>query len=123
MTRRSRLGSTGEDLAAEVLRAAGVTLLARNWRPSGGELRGELDLVGRVDTTLVVCEVKARQGADIESALLAVTERKQYRVRLLARRFMQESGVRPRAVRFDVIGLHWDLDAAAPRIVHIEGAF
>src|SRR5688500_6771313 len=105
MTRRSLLGRRGEEIAAAHLKDRGLVLLARNWRPTGCELRGELDMVGRHGGTLVVCEVKARLGADAETTLLAVTPRKQHRLRLLARRFIQETGVRPEQVRFDVVAV------------------
>ena len=48
------LGDYGERLAARHLGAAGLEVLARNWRC---EL-GEIDLVLREGTTLVVCEVE-----------------------------------------------------------------
>lgn len=123
MTRRSLLGRRGEEIAAAHLTDRGLVLLARNWRPTGGELRGELDVVGRHHGTLVVCEVKARVGADAETTLLAVTPRKQHRLRLLARRFIQETGVRPEQVRFDVVAVHWPLPEAPAEVLHLENAF
>ena len=123
MTRRSWLGRTGEEIAAAHLKNRGLVLLARNWRPTGGELRGELDLVGRAGGALVICEVKARLGADTETTLLAVTPRKQHRLRLLARRFIQETGVRPECVRFDVVAVRWAQRDAPAEVVHVEGAF
>lgn len=116
------LGRTGEDVAAAHLRDAGIVLLARNWRPSGGELRGELDLVGRDGSTLVVCEVKSRRAEDAESALVAVTLRKQAKLRALARCFLQETGVRPGGIRFDVVAVRWGA-GNRPEVVHLEGAF
>lgn len=123
MARRTVLGRTGEEIAAAHLRNRGLVLLARNWRPTGGEVRGELDLVGRVGGTLVVCEVKSRMGADAETTLLGVTARKQYRLRVLARRFLQETGVRPEAVRFDVVAVRWPSPGAHAEVVHVEDAF
>lgn len=116
------LGRTGEDVAEAHLRDAGIVVLARNWRPTGGEVRGEVDLIGRDGATLVVCEVKARRAEDAESALLAVTLRKQAKLRALARRFLQETGVRPGAIRFDVVAVRWG-ERGGPEVVHLEGAF
>jgi putative endonuclease len=54
-SRTAALGRYGEQLAAEHLTAAGMTVLARNWRCA----QGELDLVLRdTDGTVVFCEVK-----------------------------------------------------------------
>lgn len=116
------LGRTGEDVAEAHLRDAGIVVLARNWRPTGGEIRGELDLIGRDGSTLVVCEVKARRSEDVESALAAVTLHKQVKLRALARRFLQETGVRPRDIRFDVVAVRWG-ERGGTEIVHLEGAF
>jgi putative endonuclease len=119
------LARHGEELAAAHLRARGIVLLARNWRPSraahAGELRGELDLVGRAGDTLIVCEVKARRG-DAEAALAAVTPGKQQRLRRLAARFVEESGLRPRGIRFDVVGVCVRPDGGT-ELVHLEEAF
>jgi len=123
MGRQSLLGRRGEDIAAAHLKRHGIIVLARNWRPTGPELRGELDVVGRVGGTLVVCEVKSRMGADAETALLAVTVRKQQRLRLLARRFLQETGVRPEWVRFDVVAVRWAGPDAPAEVLHLEDAF
>ena len=123
MTRRNLLGRAGEEIAAAHLRDRGLVLLARNWRPTGGDVRGELDVVGRHGGTLVVCEVKSRLGADTETTLLAVTARKQHKLRLLTRRFIQESGVRPEWVRFDVVAVRWAAPGAAAEILHLEDAF
>lgn len=123
MTRRSLLGQRGEEIAAAHLIDRGLVLLARNWRPTGGEVRGELDVVGRHRGTLVVCEVKSRLAADAETTLLSVTPRKQHRLRLLARRFIQEAGVRPQHVRFDVVAVRWAHHGAMAEVLHLEDAF
>ncbi|GAB1252918.1 hypothetical protein Defa_04050 [Desulfovibrio sp. TH_2024_36128] len=53
-----RLGSAGEDAAAELLTGAGCTLLARNWR----QARLELDMVCLDGDTIVFVEVKTRSS-------------------------------------------------------------
>ena len=54
----AELGRRGEDLACQVLTRTGLTVVARNWRCPDGEL----DIVARAGTLLVVCEVKTRSG-------------------------------------------------------------
>ncbi len=56
------LGRAGEQVAVRHLEAQGIEVLARNWRPTGAGLRGEIDIVARDGPVLVVCEVKARRG-------------------------------------------------------------
>ncbi|HEV2766163.1 MAG TPA: YraN family protein [Acidimicrobiales bacterium] len=114
MTRARRaLGSAGEDLAAAEYERRGYEVLARNWRCR----EGELDLVLRSGSTVVFCEVKARSTLAFGSPLEAVTAAKRRRIRLLATRWLQHSGVRAGELRFDVVGV---LDGA---VEVVEGAF
>lgn len=95
---RRRFGARGEDLAAAWYAAHGYRILDRNWRCP----EGELDLVCRRGTTLVVCEVKARHGDRYGSPLDAVTTAKRRRVRRLAARWLRAHRVHCDTVRFDV---------------------
>ena len=56
--RNRALGRYGERVAADHLRSLGMVVLARNWRCRFGEI----DLVARDGSTLVICEVKTRTG-------------------------------------------------------------
>jgi putative endonuclease len=114
MTRARRaLGRAGEDLAAAEYERRGYQILARNWRCR----EGELDLVVRSGSTVAFCEVKARSSLAFGSPLEAVTPAKRRRIRLLATRWLDESGVRAGSLRFDVVGV---LDGA---VEVVEGAF
>jgi putative endonuclease len=95
---RQQRGARGEAAAASWYQARGYEVLARNWRCR----EGELDLVLRSGRTYVFCEVKARASAAFGAPVEAVTASKQARIRRLAARWLQESGARPAAVRFDV---------------------
>lgn len=95
---RQRLGASGEDRAAAWYAARGYELVARNWRCR----EGELDLVLRTGSVLVVCEVKTRTSDRFGTAAEAVTADKQRRIRHLARMLLHETGLRPSVVRFDV---------------------
>ncbi len=75
MDDRRSTGSTGEDLAVELLRNKGYQVLDRNWR-SGR--RGELDIVAvdpepSPEGTLVFCEVKCRRGLGYGDPFEAIT--------------------------------------------------
>lgn len=114
------LGRYGEQLAAEHLAAAGMTVLARNWRCD----QGELDLVLRdTDGTLVFCEVKTRSGTGFGEPSEAVGRAKARKVRGLACRWLLEHRPTGAAeIRFDVVGVV-RRRGEAPRLTHLRGAF
>ena len=89
-------GARAEDLCAELLRAAGMRLLARNWRCR----HGEIDLIAEEDGTVVFAEVRSRASDAFGGAAESITAAK--RSRLLAAARLYLSG-RPEAhCRFDV---------------------
>ncbi len=99
MSGRNRaVGAAGEATAAAWYEARGYQVLARNWRCR----EGELDLVLAQRGTVVFCEVKARTSAAFGLPAEAVTRTKQQRIRLLATRWLEATGTRPKALRFDV---------------------
>lgn len=114
------LGDFGEQLAVEHLRDAdGLEVIARNWRLSAGELRGELDLVARDPRAgdLVVVEVKTRRDAErFGGALQAISHRKAARIRSLTAAFLRQSGLAVGHVRLDVVAI--DL-GRAPVLHHL----
>lgn len=119
-SRSAALGRYGEQVAADHLVAAGMTVLARNWRCP----EGELDLVLRdVDGTVVFCEVKTRSGTAFGEPSEAVGRRKARKVRTLACRWLADHrppGVRD--LRFDVVSVV-RTRGHAPVVQHLQGAF
>lgn len=97
--RKQALGRYGEALAARLLVEQGMVVLDRNWRCPAGEI----DLVLRDGSVLVVCEVKTRSSLDFGTPHEAVTERKVMRLRQLARRWQEAHGVAARDVRLDMV--------------------
>ena len=116
MRAKDALGRYGEDLAARTLTEAGLTVLARNWRCRDGEI----DIVAREDDVLVVCEVKTRRSTAYGSPLEAVTDVKAGRLRRLAGAWLAASGLHPRAVRFDVVGVLAPRSGAV-QVTHLRG--
>ena len=109
---RRAFGQAGEERAARWYRSHGYTIVDRNWRCR----EGELDLVVARGRTLVFVEVKTRRTDRFGTPAEAITWRKQQRLRTLARRYLEATGARPRAVRFDVVAIlggHIDVIAAA----------
>ena len=70
------IGNFYEDLACDYLRENGILILQRNFRCKAGEL----DIIGRDNTTTVVFEVKFRQTDDFGGALHAVDFKKQKKI-------------------------------------------
>jgi putative endonuclease len=116
--RRAQLARRGEDLACELLAAAGLRVVARNWRCRDGEI----DVIAAADGLLVVCEVKTRAGEGFGSPAAAVTSAKQRRLRRLAAAYLAQAGLAPDQVRFDVVAVTWR-PGTAPRVEHLPGAF
>ena len=92
------IGARGEEAATDDYRRRGYRIVARNWRCR----LGELDLVAERRGVLVFCEVKSRGGAAFGGGYEAVTWRKRTKLRSLAEAFLQATGSRPQAIRFDV---------------------
>lgn len=122
---RQRLGAHGEDVAVAALEAAGMTVLARNWRCR----RGELDVValeqGERGSTLVFCEVKTRRGLGYGSPTEAITYAKLHRLRQLAAEWISaewsgRDGGRADHLRIDVVGVLL-LPGRSPEISHLRG--
>lgn len=95
------VGAYGERMAERYLRDRGLTILARNWRCP----LGEIDLIARDGSVLVVCEVKTRRGTAFGSPIDAVTARKLARLRRLAAAWLHERGGGFAEVRVDVVGV------------------
>src|SRR6185503_1827127 len=89
-------GARAEDLCAELMRAAGLTLVERNWRCR----LGEIDLIAEEDGTLVFAEVRMRSPGHFGGAAESVTAAKRARLIAAARLYLTR---RPQAgCRFDV---------------------
>lgn len=94
-------GAAAEDRACAHLQAAGLRLLARNYRVRGGEI----DLVMRApDGTLVFVEVRARSRASHGGAAASIGAAKQARIVLAARHYLALRADEPRC-RFDVVAV------------------
>jgi putative endonuclease len=119
---KDAVGRYGEQLAVSHLEAAGLVILARNWRCR----EGELDIVARDGPELVFVEVKTRSSLAFGSPAEAVDRTKSARIRQLALRWImaQRELGEPASwstVRFDVISVV--RARTGPEIAHLKGAF
>ena len=134
------LGAQGEELAAQFLIAAGMTIEARNWRCR----YGELDIVARCAQSssarcaqsssarcaqsssarpaesIVFVEVKARTGVRFGRPAEAVTAAKQARIRRLAALWLAERNGPWVPIRFDVVEVFL-APGREPVIEHLPG--
>lgn len=110
----NRAGARAEELCAELLRSAGLRVLARNWRCR----HGEIDLVAEEGRTLVFAEVRYRSDPRFGGAAESVTAAKRARLLAAARLYLTR---RPDAdCRFDVLLLD---SLEGRRIEWIRNAF
>ena len=113
---RAELGRRGEALACARLTAAGLRIVARNWRCR----LGELDVVAEAPGLFVFCEVKTRRGGGYGTPAAAVDAAKQAQLRRLAGAYLHATPHRPCRVRFDVVTVVWPR-RGQPRVEHLEG--
>ena len=118
VARKDEVGRHGEDCAAEYLARTGYTLVERNWRCA----QGEIDLVVTKDGDIVFVEVKTRSGTGYGHPFEAITVAKLARLRRLAGAWCEQSGLRARRIRIDVIGVI-TRGSDEPVLEHLKGVF
>src|SRR5438876_10978941 len=95
---RAIAGEKAEALAADFLKARGVTILERNFR----RRCGELDLVARDGDTRVFVEVRLRTRSDFGGAAASITARKRARMAAAAGLYLARLRTTP-PCRFDAV--------------------
>lgn len=117
------VGAAGEQRALLHLQAAGLRLVARNFK-SPGRGGGEVDLIMREpDGTLVFVEVRQRASASHGGAAASVGWAKQRRIIFAARHYLARLAHCP-PCRFDVVALQGaGLDGAEPHVHWVRAAF
>lgn len=88
-------------------------MLARNQRTP----LGEIDLVCRTLSEVVIVEVKARSGEEYGEAIEAIGPRKARRLRAAAAWWLSDRGLFPCPIRFDAVVVVLD-GQGSPRSVH-----
>lgn len=111
----AQLGRLGEWRAAWFYRLRGYRVIDRNVRLAAGEI----DLVVRRGSTIVIVEVKTRQSISAGEGYEAVDRRKQERMIRLGDQYVARH---PRArLRYDVLSLFWTGRRFV--VTHYEHAF
>ncbi|NQX14452.1 YraN family protein [Rathayibacter sp. VKM Ac-2857] len=112
---KDELGRRGEDIAAAHLRERGFEILDRNWRVR----EGELDIVAREGSALVVVEVKTRSSTRFGLPIEAITRVKAQRLRRLAYAWARAHDERSRHLRIDAVGIVAP-DGVASQVRHVR---
>lgn len=110
------LGKLGEDIATVYLKDLGYEILIRNWRFN----RVELDIVARIDSTLIFCEVKTRRSTSYGNPSDAITPLKLQHIRTAALHWLSNNPSRHQGIRFDAISVIYS-GGKPTTINHIKG--
>jgi putative endonuclease len=112
-------GRHWEAVAADYLEDRGLEVLRRGYRCR----LGELDLVCRDGSALVVVEVRARSSSSYGTAAETIDARKRARIVRATRHFLMcAERWRNAPIRFDVVTFD-AIDAAEPAVRWIKNAF
>lgn len=125
---RRSLGQAGEAIALRAVEAAGLTILARNWRCPAGEL----DIVAQdvapdyasgalAAQWLVFVEVRTRRGDAYGSARQSILGRKEKKLREVARHYVQATNWAG-PWRIDVVAVQMDGAGHMLAVEHIRHA-
>lgn len=108
-TASSRLGTLGEQIAAEALEKNGYRLVLRNFKvpvgrnSKGVQVTGEIDIIALDGDTICFVEVKTRRSDEFAPIIAAVDIRKQRQITRTARMYRRIFDLREIAFRFDVV--------------------
>lgn len=117
MSKHSKIGIKGEQIAADFLLNKGYKILYRNWR-SG---KKEVDIIAVKDDILAIIEIKTRSRSDISFPEEAVTRNKQQFLKSAAIDFAA-SNPQYINIRFDIISVLMQGEDVK-EIIHFEEAF
>ena len=115
---RKEFGRAGENYATKYLENLGYKILARNYNV---RYVGELDIVAKIEKTIVFVEVKTRSNFRYGTPAESVTRRKQKRIYNTAEVFLQQKNIIDQPCRFDVIEIFSSNNGFA--LNHIIDAF
>lgn len=116
---RKRLGSKGEEAAAQYLKKKGFSVLCRNYTC----VIGEIDLIALDKGVIVFVEVRSRSGDVYGLAQESITKRKQHKLRQLASYYLLAEGKAGSDCRFDVIAILFEGEGGIKTLDHITNAF
>lgn len=115
-TSRQCLGKWGEEAAAHYLTAGGYQILDRNHRTP----YGEIDIISRLENTIVFVEVKTRASDYFGLPEISVTTRKKQHMVQSAQYYIQHHPTPACLWRIDVIAIQRQAGRETPSIMHFK---
>ena len=106
-------GDSGEKLALEYLKNNKYKILKTNYKTS----IGEIDIIAKLENTIVFVEVKTRVSDKFGLPREAVNYHKQYKIRQVASQYIKFNKLFDSLCRCDVI------EILAGKITHIQNCF
>ncbi|WP_415879357.1 YraN family protein [Methylomonas sp. TEB] len=97
-------GDSAEQLALAYLQKQGLEWVCSNFRCK----MGELDLVMKDGTALVIVEVRFRKSAQFGGALASITRQKQARIVAATQHYVIINNLSQLSIRFDVVAVSGD---------------
>lgn len=116
MAEHNETGQKGEEIAASYLQNKGFVILEKNWRFKNLEA----DIIGTLNKTLVIAEVKTRKSNYFGEPETFVNKQKQKNLIKAAHEYIQRNKL-DLEVRFDIVSIL--LSDNQMKINHIEDAF
>lgn len=113
-----KIGLKGEEIAEELLRSKGYSIIKRNFRFG----KGEIDIVAKDGDCLVFIEVKTRKNMNFGEPEYAITQNKIKQLKKIAEAYFYVNGIVNQECRFDVITIVGEKKEDL-KINHIVNAF
>ena len=117
MSKHSKIGIKGEQIASDFLLNKGYNILFRNWRYGNKEV----DIIAARGDLIVFVEVKTRTGEQYQFPEEAVNKKKQYMLKAAATGYADQLKSKHN-IRFDIISVRIE-GIHTKEIVHFEEAF
>lgn len=123
MTDNNSTGQTGEEVAANYLKAKNYEILDMNFKNNSGRRLGEIDIIARDKTTdeLVFVEVKTRDFSKYSDTLPEenITRAKLHKLSKIASAYLRAKGLQDAGYRFDAISVWLNHETRLARVKHI----
>ena len=116
MAEHYELGKKGEQLAVNYLIGKVYKIVERNWRFQ----KAEIDIIARIEDTLVIVEVRSRSSDFIENIAETVTPKKIKLLVMAADHYVTDNNLDV-DVRFDIITIL--KNKSKFELEHLESAF
>lgn len=110
------LGNWGEDKAVDYLITKGYEILDRNVRTN----YGEIDIVAKINNTIIFVEVKTRSSKQFGYPEEAITKNKMTHMIESAQDYLQTHPDIKSDLRIDVIAIRWVNNGDPSEITHFE---